>query len=149
MSAISIRPKTTRHAFEAVVQRTADDIGCLVGSFQTNQGNSGDLFDDDCTATFVVSGKAAQALKKRLLDRLAEIFCGHPSWHDGAIALMKENDSMKSVDIWIAPYEPNPSMGNKVQLVSDGMLSKVADILSRIHEASSGKSHIGSYLPVR
>jgi hypothetical protein len=131
--------------FEAATKRAAEANGMLVGTCQTSGDNPVDRTDDDSNAAYKVVGRAEQALRMRVLDRFAEICCGHPAWATGAMVVMKENQETKSIDIWIVGFEPSTGRGNIVQVEGPKILSDIATNLSRI---ACGKSLDECYLPM-
>jgi hypothetical protein len=130
------RKQVSVQAFEAAMRRIAEENDCSIGSLQRRESEFGDLTDDDCTASYGVVGKAAQSLKTRFLQRIAETYCGHKDWNLGAMAMMKEQAQLNSVEIWIVPFEP--STGEDSRVVPD-MLSQMAESISRLNRPS--KSH--------
>ncbi|KAF2688834.1 hypothetical protein K458DRAFT_385000 [Lentithecium fluviatile CBS 122367] len=130
------RRPTPLQAFENEAKQIATENGYLIGSLQTSQQSTGDLFDDGCTIPYTTVGKAAQKLKEQFLERLAETFTGHPAWAAGVMVMMKENEQARSVDIFAAPFQQNTAK-NTPLIQGPAILSDFANHISGIRKAES------------
>jgi hypothetical protein len=136
--------ESPERSFKAAMRIMAAQHQCTIGHFQRKGEERGNIFDDEGLmfddVFAVLYPRAAEALKKRIADRLAEMFCGCNAWSFGAIVMIKEDGRMEWVDIWVIPFMPND---NKDDKASPAFLAEMVDLIMNIRHATSGKSSLG------
>lgn len=122
-------------SFEATARQTAERCGCRIGMLQMPHSDLDDLTDDEAPTVSIITGKAADGLKLRLLNRLAALMCGESGCYAPSIAMMKEDICQQAVDIWFI------RMKTGSRQVAASFLSKVSEVkeLLCIHDPGASE----------